>query len=430
MKYLIYIACLIAGVALGGTGFNLSSGSISAPIDATNTITFFGDNGNGWSHYANVSGTKYLDGVATSWTDEFYTVTGGTNIEFNANSIADPRIYNRALSADEIRELASMSMGATNLGTRPYDPLYGDQYVVTDGSEIYTGDDRADGVPRDGLIAEYLFANDACDTSGNGYDGAALNGATIASGYAEFDGVDDFILIDGVDALNFDTGNYTICFWWNLNIDLNDVSLPTTDEFIILNARDNEITERWLIKADTTADQLQFATFTGGAEGTIADILNGGSQSWDANKWYFTTLTYDGTNYTFDVDNVYYNSTTATTPPGTSSTPFLTVGGNYGKNVSLTSQNFDGEIDTIRFYDRALSTEEKTSLYQEGLATKSSLLLSTKVQAPIGEQLTNSDITDYMGNSISVSGTVTATASPIKGRVDGSGNWIQDAFEE
>ena len=189
MKYLIYIACLIASVALGGTGFDLSSGSISAPIDATNTIAFFGETGNGWKHYANVSGTKYLDGVATSWTDEFYTVTGGTNIEFNANSIADPRIYNRALSADEIRELASMSMTATNLGTRPLDPLYG----------------------------------------------------------------------------------------------------------------------------------------------------------------------------------------------------------NTGTNSG-------------------------------------SLLLSTKVQAPMGEQLTNSDITDYMGNSISVSGTVTATASPIKGRVDGSGNWVQEAF--
>ncbi|MBF0232848.1 MAG: hypothetical protein HQK65_07400 [Desulfamplus sp.] len=57
------------------------------------------------------------------------------------------------------------------------------------------------GVPRDGLVAEYLFGGNANDSSGNGNHGA-VNGATLTtdrfgnsnSAY-NFDGVNDYCIV-------------------------------------------------------------------------------------------------------------------------------------------------------------------------------------------------------------------------------------------
>jgi len=108
----------------------------------------------------------------------------------------------------------------------------------------------------------------------------------------------------------------------------------------------------------------------------------------------------------------------------------------------------DGSIADPRIYKRALSADQIASLASmsmgaTNLGTRAfdplfgndgtnsgSLVLSTKLQAPIGATVTDSAITDYIGNSVSASGTVTAAASPLKARQTANGEWIQDAFEE
>jgi len=75
-----------------------------------------------------------------------------------------------------------------------------------------TGDSTCKTNLTQGLLAYYPFNGNFKDSSGNGNNGTAMNGAHLATDFlgrtnnaAEFDGVDDYIIVPGSSKLNADT---------------------------------------------------------------------------------------------------------------------------------------------------------------------------------------------------------------------------------
>ena len=63
------------------------------------------------------------------------------------------------------------------------------------------------------LLALYDFEADANDSSGNGYDGILIGDANVDGGVLILDGDGDYVDCGNPDALNFGTGDWSICAW-------------------------------------------------------------------------------------------------------------------------------------------------------------------------------------------------------------------------
>ncbi len=238
----------------------------------------------------------------------------------------DVRIYNRALSAAEVAELAEK-----------------------------TGDDS--------LIAYYPFNGNADDESGNGHDGT-VNGATLTadrfgnpdSAY-DFDGSSDHIncgnIIDGYS-------NFTIMAWVNID-SFNDSRYmgpwgqesfaPTSTEGDYRFNTGNDLVHR------------SFGTSMRWVDGDILDsrVLH----ALPVSEWHLIAQTYDGNEVRQYDNGVLVNSVVAGAHIFGNPSDFL-----IGKNASyfgnvLNIYHFDGQVDDLRIYERALSQYEIVQLYGE-----------------------------------------------------------------
>jgi len=217
---------------------------------------------------------------------------------------------------------------------------------------------------RDGLVAEYLFNGNANDTSGNGNDGT-VNGATLTTdrnGNANsaylFDGVNDYINIG--DNLDIVTTGYSISAWINTN-NINN-------------------------RQDVINKQSQLSPFNGFAL-RLNQPINGNiiffcQNNVAGNRNAITTLTntiplstlvhvaftcsdiLDAGTYEIYLNNI--NQSLSVLENTLASIPDTSVDFTIG-STSNNTLNFDGKIDDIRIYNRALTPDEITALYQEKL---------------------------------------------------------------
>ena len=73
-------------------------------------------------------------------------------------------------------------------------------------------------------------------------------------------------------------------------------------------------------------------------------------------QWSFVAVTLNGTTLTFYVNNVSNSLTTAGTPNASAGTIYIGDFGNAG-------YHFNGSIDDVRIYNRALSAAEIKAIY-------------------------------------------------------------------
>jgi len=307
-------------------------------------------------------------------------------------TMSDPRIYNRALSAEEIAHLASMGCSTNGINTA-YDPDFGDVYLVTDGSAIYSGDGRADDVPRDGLVSEWLFTSDATDSEGAN-DGT-LNGGATATGALALDGSGDHVLV-----------SYSADFDWGTATDFS-FSMWVKSSFLgaqrVLAKRDSDNTlPIWNVVLDTQIDwRVNDSSNTADAFGTVT--VNDGD-------WHHVVCTADRDgDISIYVDGDFDVSDSMSSVGDLSTTGDLYIGRLGTGEISP----YTGSIDSIRVYNRTLSESEIAQLYKEGIPTHSgSLVLNAHAFTPIGESATATDLTGHQ--TLSVSGTVDAVSSELR----------------
>ncbi len=288
---------------------------------------------------SNIANNKWRHVVITSTDNIVATnlVLGRVGGSYFLGSIDDVRIYNRALSASEIKQL--YNEGGVKLNTQPTN----------------AGGDTL----KSGLVGWWTFdgadiVNNVVDKSGNGNTGYMVNMATSSAKVAgklgqalKFDGVDDYItgtnlgfsgdvtvsVSAWVKFLGDNSGNFPAV------IDLTSTS--GTDRGLIFTVKDNKPSFDFYINRFRATSSLSKYV------------------------WYHVVLI-KTPGLISNTTKIYVNGVeVAGAVEGSDSTPNVTAGSfNIGRRP--TSDYFNGVTDDIRVYNRALSASEIKQLYNEG----------------------------------------------------------------
>ncbi len=292
---------------------------------------------------------------------------GGGIAEFFNGLIDDVRVYNRALSPEEVEELYALGSTKSRLEvqSRPIAP----PSSLANGLLLHWTID-GDAVDLTNASAEIR------DTSGNNLNGDWRNHAsTLAPGVlgqaVELDGYNDDIS-GGSPASLDNLANFTYAAWIRLDAYASDF-MPIMGKGVGTGAN---ATKRFLVNSGggctggdgSTNGCIEITINTTGAERvafTPAGTIKPG-------QWYHVAVTYQsGT-----APRIFVNGTEATylsqsagsgTDADESTGPFLVGSWNHDGSLSPGGAGwFNGLIDDVRVYNRALSPEEVEELYALG----------------------------------------------------------------
>jgi len=200
-----------------------------------------------------------------------------------------------------------------------------------------------------GLQLHYPFSGNTADASGNGNDGIAFGDPVLTTdrfGVSQsaylFDGIDDLIRTNAT----FDLSNRTLSLW----IETYNLSGFNTTAHVAITQDDNEL-DYGILRVDFANDQMKL--WAGGLTGTyVSDTIL-------TNSWMHLVLIREGDSTRYYVNcQLVHTSTAETTGSTFNPNPELIIGGGR----SYINQFFDGKIDDIRIYDRALNALEIDSL--------------------------------------------------------------------
>jgi hypothetical protein len=209
------------------------------------------------------------------------------------------------------------------------------------------------------------FGTTAEDSSGNGNDGLiyGANRTTDSKlgGYAlGFDGVDDYV---DLGAMNVEGSEMTIIAWFRSN-NLESCGSNWADCRIIsksLNS-DSESAHYWMlstIENPSTSNNwyLRFRLKTDGTTDTL--IANSGLLSND--EWVHAAAVYNGSHMVLYKNGAEVGSKVKSGTISTSDTTIATI----GRNGDLSDYYWNGVIDEVMIYSRALSPGEILELYNQ-----------------------------------------------------------------
>jgi hypothetical protein len=323
----------------------VSSGAVF--VNKTWSYVCYVWNGSGVSIYkdgASVATTSNPDSIAN------VSVIGARDASGNGNwdgKIDDMRVYSRALSATEIKQLY-------NQGTATH---------LSSSQRVASTTNCSSGLSC-GLVGYWTFdgkdtpwssptAGTALDKSGNGNTGTLTN-MNLATAPVQgkvgqalkFDGSNQVSVPDSA-TVHVETGNFTISTW----------IYPTAfcSYEAIFDKYGYARGYSFFIDGGSTSNGYYGVGGDGG--GTT------GNFALNLNQWQQFVWTRSGSSNT-----VYINNSVWTTFSDGGNT---NVGGalSIGENTSGGGCNFTGSEDDFRLYNRALSATEITQLYSQGTAT-------------------------------------------------------------
>ncbi len=333
---------------------------------------------NEWHHvvgtYDGTTIRMYVDGVEGTpyiYTGdvaniEFYTLIGGScGYQYWGGFMDEIAVYNIALSADDIQQNYLDSLAGL---TYCYSLPDADDDGIPDDEDNCpeTANPQQTDLDNDGI-------GDACDTlpeemvscwnfdEGTGaiaYDSAGLNdgtvqGATrvdgIIGGALEFDGMNDYVTIDGVVGDMDLSQDWTTCLWV-MDLDCNTIiAFGDNDGYEMIGLH----TDGW----GGNVGSLKIGSYgkTPGS-GTLLQ----------KNTWVHTCLTWDPSNNNL---HAYYNgsldySVTPTAPIIWSDLDNATIG---ARNQYGIGSYYRGALDEVVVYNRALTSEEIQQIYLDSL---------------------------------------------------------------
>ena len=224
------------------------------------------------------------------------------------------------------------------------------------------------------LVAYWQFdegaGTSALDSSGYGNHGKVLGADWVAGkvgGALDFKGgtwpAEDRVVISDSSSLSLDTNRVTIAMW----IYPTDLSHPYNT---LVHKRERlETPVDWII-SPRSADRSYYPTF--GIDWNADDLVDPGERA-DAhillttNRWYYLTVTYDGSAMNFYVDGELLG--TAPKQDGIIPNHHSEIW--LGANRIFSDQAFYGLMDEVRIYNRALSHSEIQALMSAVTSTLS-----------------------------------------------------------
>ncbi len=206
-----------------------------------------------------------------------------------------------------------------------------------------------------GLIAYYPFHGDVKDVSSTDLHGLPI-GATLAedhfgtaSGAYSFDGTDDYIDLGTTDYSFAGTQSFTLAAWVQPN--------AGGGQGMIVSKYNANIQGSYFLRLNTNRTvtfHREVSSFTIDSTSAIPE-----------DSYSHLVATYDGATMRVYINGNLENSMASGSHLASDNTPIL-IG------ASLTNGNisdfFDGDIDDVRIYDRALSTVEVLNLFRAPVA--------------------------------------------------------------
>jgi len=217
------------------------------------------------------------------------------------------------------------------------------------------------------LITDYLWLNpfahwkldsDASDYSGNGYDGTIYGDPNWVAGQIDgaldLDGMDDYVDTNSADLGLEGTDTITVSAW------IYPRSV-TGDTGYIINDYDKNFRRGWLVDFASTntfrATNLSFGKSRKRQSSVLA-----------LDQWHHVVAVI----YPADYPDIYVNGQLDNNPlaSGNPTTELYMGSGNVmiGRQSNPDERYFNGIIDYVRIYDRAISTAEILKLYQDGIS--------------------------------------------------------------
>jgi hypothetical protein len=289
--------------------------------------------------------------------------------------IDDLRVYNRALSDSEIRQLYECANAKNSSHIQSPIP---DVKITTltdkEATKVATKNSISCGcdIIKDDLVACYPFNGNANDESGNGNNGT-VNGATLTtdrfgnpnSAYL-FNGANSFIEVKDNQALRLANTNFTLSTW------------------VYETERNQSYQDAILVKRGENDPDGYFFSIIGATNppytpGSILYQVSGGYNPCIVsvkqillNSWHHVVLIYDNTqksakmyiNGSLEKSVLYKNA--VPNPSGNLPSPNPNTISNLfiGKDSGKEGYFFHGIIDDIRIYNRALSESEIRQLHE------------------------------------------------------------------
>ncbi len=237
-------------------------------------------------------------------------------------------------------------------------------------------------LPTNGLVGYWPFNGNANDESGNGNHGT-VNGATMASdrfGNSEmaygFDGINDWININNSNSLN-PPSQITISAW------VKTMGYNSSDASMIIN-------KGW----DQGPGHYDLLLFSSNKKSRFvigSNLFVESNNNINLNQWVFITATIDNFTMKIYVNGLLENTIFQTNNNsfGTNSDP-LYIGKHDYNNAPYF---FNGSIDDIAIYNRALTPQEIAAMYSSCISTDSSSFFASacnQYTLPWGDSVTQS----------------------------------------
>ena len=284
-----------------------------------------------------INGRLTLNQSNTSWPSSFPAVNIGRGCftsRYFPGSIDDVRIYNRALSAQEVQQL--YALGSANIA-------HSNTVTLQTGLVGYW--------PLDGGTTSWK-TDTTQDVSGSGNTGALVNMSTTTSpvpgkigGALKFNGSTQYINLGTPSSLNITGSAVTVSAW---------VKVGSYNNFRGVAGSVNTSLQGYSLYSESTGPV--FGVGTGAFSFvTCADAVT--------NTWQLWTGVYGGGN-----DYLYINGKLCTSPvAGTGNIVSSGIYFSIGNNAAGVGQSYwNGSIDDVRIYNRALSAQEVAQLYAAG----------------------------------------------------------------
>ena len=325
----VRVFALLALVAINGNSF---AGQVRAAWDAVANAT-------GYRLYYGTSSGNYSSSIdATNQTT--LTVSGLTD---GARYYFVVKAYNSTTTSNFSAEASAVVAAAPVPSFTPPPPTTGSGGGTTSGTG--SGGTATPIAPHTkNLVAAYGFeemsGGQIIDASGNANNGTVSGATRIATNFfgraLKFDGKDDWVTVNATSKLNLTTA-MTLEAW---------VFPTTTSGVQDILIKEGSNVDIYNLYARNWRGRPESNAFLGGtnrvAEGTALP----------ANVWTHVAGTYDGTTLRLFINGVQTASTPISGPIATSTGP-LRIGGN-----SLWGEFFQGYIDEVRVYNRALTQPE------------------------------------------------------------------------
>jgi len=216
------------------------------------------------------------------------------------------------------------------------------------------------GIPTDGLLGEYLFEDNVLDTSGNTRNATAVNLPTYATGRVGskcivLNGVNQFVEFPILPAWQELNGVDFTCGVWAKTID-NSSGHHLIGTFATLTPTSPVPNQYWSMGGpDTSGDMLLDSRVANGARRWLTSpkyltVTDG--------NWHFYIYEKSGLTVNHYVDNVLVGTATIASDGSTANNQQLRLGVIFARFLAVS-------VDALRFYDRVLTTEGRTALYNE-----------------------------------------------------------------